>query len=310
MDTNPAMEVAETSADESTVDERLARIFDAPEPEEEAPEEDKPEATEEDAQEPEAEAKEADEDTEEVEFDGEKYALPKKLKEAFLRQQDYTVKTQEAAAVRKAAEDKAQFLEAREQLMAAVHEETAELRSLQKQHEQYEALNWEQLYNADPGQALRLRDQRDDIARKIEATKVALNTKAQTSEQMRSMHLAKQIELGRAELIRRVGAITDTDRQGVAQQAAAMGFTEEELGRITDPRLMHALVELTRLKAKAQAGQQIAQKKVAAAKPIKPVARTAPQTQRDSSMALAREKLRKTGRGEYAERIFNQMFKD
>jgi hypothetical protein len=50
----------------------------------------------------------SDDDSEEVDYEGEKYKLPKKLKDALLRQQDYTQKTQQVAEQRRAIEAQAQ----------------------------------------------------------------------------------------------------------------------------------------------------------------------------------------------------------
>jgi predicted nucleic acid-binding Zn-ribbon protein len=58
------------------------------------------------------EASEEDEDTEEIEHDGQKYALPKALKPALLMQADYTKKTQELAEQRKGLDEQRAKLDA------------------------------------------------------------------------------------------------------------------------------------------------------------------------------------------------------
>lgn len=304
MDTNPDVEVA----DESTVDERLARIFEPPEPE--APEEDTPKAEETSEEEaPEAEKTEPEDEAEEVEFKGKTYRVPKEIKAALVSDQDATSKQQEVTSLRKIVDDKAQYLEAREQLMAAAYQDAAEYRALQLQRAQYENLDWSALYGADPGQALKLRDQRDNLQQQIVQKERELNAKLQAQEQARSQHVTKQMELGRAELVRRVGSITDTDRQATLQQAVSLGFTEGELAQMSDARVMHALVELARLKSKTTAAKDIATKKVQSVAAAKPVSRSAPQAANAGVMADVREKLRKTGRDDYAERLLNERFK-
>ena len=304
MDTNPDVEVA----DESTVDERLARIFEPPEPE--APEEDTPKAEETSEEEaPEAEKTEPEDEAEEVDFKGKTYRVPKEIKAALVSDQDATSKQQEVTSLRKIVDDKAQYLEAREQLMAAAYQDAAEYRALQLQRAQYENLDWSALYGADPGQALKLRDQRDNLQQQIVQKERELNAKLQAQEQARSQHVTKQMELGRAELVRRVGSITDTDRQATLQQAVALGFTEGELAQMSDARVMHALVELARLKSKTTAAKDIATKKVQSVAAAKPVSRSAPQAANAGVMADVREKLRKTGRDDYAERLLNERFK-
>jgi hypothetical protein len=304
MDTNPDVEVA----DESTVDERLARIFEPPEPE--APEEDTPKAEETSEEEaPEAEKTEPEDEAEEVDFKGKTYRVPKEIKAALVSDQDATSKQQEVTSLRKIVDDKAQYLEAREQLMAAAYQDAAEYRALQLQRAQYENLDWSALYGADPGQALKLRDQRDNLQQQIVQKERELNAKLQAQEQARSQHVTKQMELGRAELVRRVGSITDTDRQATLQQAVSLGFTEGELAQMSDARVMHALVELARLKSKTTAAKDIATKKVQSVAAAKPVSRSAPQAANAGVMADVREKLRKTGRDDYAERLLNERFK-
>lgn len=306
-------------AESPDVDARLDRLFGGGEPAE--TQEAEPESAESaeipQVEEGEPETEEPPEDDgEEFRFEGKEYRVPKELQQLLTeakaerhKREDYTQKTMEASHLRRQAEDRLQFLDAREQLLAAAYEDAAEYRALQMQHKQYESLDWAALYSADPGQALKLRDQRDQLTAKITEKEKALQQRAAQNEQIRSQHLAKQLEIGRAELQRRVGALTDTDRQATVQLAKELGYSEEELGKVTDARLMHALVKLARLEAKASAASQVTAKKVQEARPLKMTTRTAPQAQRDGALLEAREKLRKTGRDEYAERILNEMFK-
>lgn len=307
MDTTPALEVP----DEAEAAEKLNALLGGEEPaddvEPEAPQEEAAEDTPEGAASEEPEQP-AEEDAEEVEFEGKAYKVPKELKGALLRQTDYTQKTQEVANLRRAVEDKQQFLDAQQQLMTAAYQEAAEYKALQMQAQQYESLDWASLYNADPGQALKLRDQRDKLTREIADKEKALQAKVQQQQQMRQMHLQKQMDLGRQELARRVGNLTDSDRQAAIQQAQALGYSQDEIGALTDARVMHAIVELARLKSRSDSAAKVAEKKVASAKPIQVKGRSSPQAQRDAAMSEAYKKLKKTGRDEYAEFLLNQKF--
>mgnify|MGYP006985680530 CR=1 FL=1 len=73
-----------------------------------------------------------------IDYDGEQFQVPPKLKEAFLRQQDYTRKTQEVARLRQQAEDRAQYIEAREQFMNAAFAEASELQVLRNELQRYQ----------------------------------------------------------------------------------------------------------------------------------------------------------------------------
>ena len=67
------------------------------------------------------EESEPEDDTEEVDYEGKKYRVPKDIKDALLRQSDYTRKTQELA------EHRNQVSATIERLTAVSHEETQAL---------------------------------------------------------------------------------------------------------------------------------------------------------------------------------------
>lgn len=96
-----------------------------------------------------------DDETEEIEHDGVKYSVPKALKESFLRQADYTRKTQEVAELRRTAEaevqQRRQAIEQQAQLHEATLTERVQLATLDTQLEQFNGFDWsayEQQYGA------------------------------------------------------------------------------------------------------------------------------------------------------------------
>ena len=311
MDTNPQAEVS------APVEDRLASLLgqeDAPETEVED-EDDAPEveASEEEAPEEKAESDEpAPEDdanlSEEIEYEGKAYKVPKELKDAFLRQADYTRKTQEVAETRKAVEDRQQFLEAKETLLNHAYQEATELRAIQMQLEQFDSLDWARLAEADMQQAYKLDLQRQELRKQLSEKQSAINAKVTQIQQAMEMHKQRQMELGRAELQRRVGQLRPEDAQATWKQGLTLGFTEQELGSIADARVMHAIYLASKYEA-MQGGKTIATKKAEQAKPIKPVSRSAPTAQRDGILAQKRESLKKTGRLEDAVDILAQRFK-
>ena len=299
MDTNPVEEVA----DESSIDDRLAAAL---EPQAEEPEEPAIQSEEE----PVAEEQQPEDEAEEVEFEGKAYKVPKEIKGALLRQSDYTQKTQELATLRKQAEDRMQFAEAQQQLMAAVHQEATEYAALKKQLENFNNMDWQALYSADPGQAFGLQAQANRLKETLAEKERVLAEKLKTQERIREAHAQKQWQLSVEAAKARIGKLTQEEDIAMAQQAAALGFEEHELnGRFADPRLLHAIYKAAKWDS-LQQGKLLASKKVAEARPMKQASRSAPQAQRNGAFAEAREKLRKTGREEYAERLLNQMFKE
>ena len=105
------------------------------------------------------EAPEVD-DSEEIDHEGEKYKLPKKLAEEWkngrLRQQDYTVKTQDLAKQKTEFETAQQEFVARQQFQQQHIQAVAKVMAIDERLEQFQKLDWNALTDADPVQALKL----------------------------------------------------------------------------------------------------------------------------------------------------------
>ena len=232
-------------------------------------------------------------DEEEVEIDGEKLKLPKKVAEAVMRQQDYTKKTQEVAEKRRSVDDRAQYLDAREQLLNSTFQEAAELQALQKQAEQFKAIDWNTLVSDDPQQALKLNFAHQQLQQQLAEKQGKVQHLVANAEAARKHHLEKQQELGRAELTRRLGKLSDADRTQTLKQGVDLGYTDSELATIADPRLFHALYKAAQWDAMQAQKPKAMQKVAEAPKAIKQAAPT-PQRQRTNQAAL--ERLRTSGR--------------
>ena len=304
MDTNPDAEVTDSS-----IDDRLAAIFDGPDDDAEAPQEDTPEAPEEGPEEVAEQAEAPADDDEEVEFEGKAYKVPKELKPALLRQQDYTTKTQEVATLRKQAEDRIQFAEAQQHLFDALRTDALEFETLKARKAEYDKLDWQALYSADPGQAFNLRQQADGLKEQLADKERALSLKVGQQQVIQKAHAEKQWTLAVEAARQRIGKFTPQEDIAMAQQAQALGFDESELkSKFADARILQAIYKAAKWDA-LQQGKTIADKKVTTARPMKTASRSAPQAQRDGKLADVREKLRKTGRDEYAVAFFNERFK-
>ena len=302
MSTNPEVEVPEQS-----VTDRLESLF-TDEPEAEEPQEGTPEpedeAEDEPTDEPEAEAPE--DEAEEVEYEGKAYKLPKELKGALLRNQDYTRKTQEVAELRKAAEEKATFLEEVEQLRGKTFERAVKLSAIDAQLEQFNQVNWDQLAAADQSEYLRLdrmqqrlQRQRDEVQGEIQQ---AITQERQKTAEARQQMLSK----GAAELARDIKGWGPQLMAALVDNSKAYGFNESELAQIADPRYVKALHDAYQWR-KLQASKPAVEKKAASAKPMTVSSRSAPQAQREGISQQARQQLRKSGRAEDAERFFESI---
>lgn len=171
--------------------------------------------------------------------DGTVHKVPAALKDAFLRHQDYSRKTEDAAVLAKQAQDRIHYAEAREQFVSSVIEEVTQLKALESQLKSFDGFDIGALYANDPGTAMRLRDQRDDLRRQIDGLKQAISVKARQAEEMTQMHRAKQWEMAVEQARRRLGPLSREDDVAMAHQVQEMGFRPEELqGRFADPRFL------------------------------------------------------------------------
>lgn len=308
--TNPAPEVAEVQEAEA------AAIFDKMFAEEasdevEATEADQVEEADDDATD-EAEAVETDQaeadPIEEVEYEGEKFKVPPKVaevvKKATSLQADYTRKTQEVAEKRRLVDDRAQYLDAREQLLSTAFQEAAEMTALETQLKQFDGIDWQTLVNDNPQQAMQFQIARQQAASKLDEVRRKVQTVAQNLQQAQEKHKTVQAELGRAELKRRIGDLSDQDRARLMTAAQELGFEEADLWR---PQALHAL-HLASKYMELQKAKPAVAKKAAEAKPMKPVSRSAPQAQREGVVAQLQDKLKRTGDRKYADAYFERRF--
>ena len=218
-----------------------------------------------------------DDDAEDVEFEGEKYRLPRKLKDALMRQADYTRKTQEAAEIRRAAEAReASLQDEREQLQQAREfqsrhmKELGQLAAIDQQLERYQRLDWSALIDSDPIQAQKvnleyqqLRDQRNQTEQRIrQADEQALAEQWQRA--------AKLNEENRRKLTEYIPDWSDTKAREVRDFAIRQGLPARQVDSVVDARQI-AILHKAYLYDQLASKRQQPKPKPAPATPVKRV---------------------------------------
>lgn len=286
MDTNPEQEVTEQTPEDD--------LLSALSGDESEVYEDQTEETAEDEA-----VGEVAEELEEIEYEGVAAKVPPKIAEVIKKaeslQKDYTQKTQEVAETRRAVEDKSKYLQARETIIQHAFKEAAEVESLNAQLQQFDALDWNALFNEDGQRAMQLSFARQQLQNKLAQSQGKLNQVIAKAQQAQAEHQAKQTELGRAELQRRLGKASEADLQSTWKQGLEIGFSEKELKESTDPRLMHALYKAAKWDEMQKAAPKAMKKVAEAPKAVKP---SAPQPKQSKDNRAAMDRLRKTGRAE------------
>jgi hypothetical protein len=173
-------------------------------------------------------------DSFEMELDGQVHTLPITLKGAFLRQADYTRKTQELADQRRA-------LEAERAAAAGAMGDRAHLAALDHHLAAFGAIDWPALAQAEPDRARALLDryQRASALRDRYAQAVGQHeTRGQLAAEREAAEAMAQT--GRA-LARDIPGWSPELAAKLAEFALAQGVTPEELKAASDPRIWKVL---------------------------------------------------------------------
>lgn len=206
------------------------------------------------------EAPEVD-DSEEIDHEGEKYKLPKKLAEEWkngrLRQQDYTVKTQDLAKQRTEFEAAQQEFVARQQFQQQHIQAVAKVMAIDERLEQFSKLDWNALTDADPVQALKLdRQMRELQQQKAQQIEGLQQSQAKLTFEQQQATARRQQE-AREELSKDIpGFGTAEVQKQLLEVGKAAGYKQEELASVQDPRavkLLHKAYLYDQLIAKAKA---------------------------------------------------------
>jgi len=226
------------------------------------------ETTEEAAPEPVAPPEELDE----IEYDGEKYKVPKKLKNGFLMQSDYTRKTQELAQQRQQVQAHQQYVAQQAQIAQQHAVEIGQVYNLNQRLAQFGQVDWQKLESEDPFKAASLhreytlaRDQRDQLAQRVQ-----IREQQRVAGQQQSF--ATQYQRTNEQLARDIPNWNQELANNLANFARENGIDEPSLRQVAiNPNAVKLL-------HKAYQGHQLAQARQEAAKTAEPKVEITPLT--------------------------------
>jgi hypothetical protein len=214
------------------------------------------------AADPDLEAREDDaDDTFELEHDGQVHTLPAALKGAFLRQADYTRKTQELAAHRRALIAERQAVAAHAQAVSQASGAQVQLAALDHQLQGLHGIDWPAYAAQDPRGAQALWAQAQDMAQTRAGLAQALAHHAERGQlQATREAAARMAETGRT-LSRDIDGWSPELAAKLVEYARSHGVTLEELSQQDDPRVWKILHRACRAD---EAGQRDGAAKAAA----------------------------------------------
>jgi hypothetical protein len=180
-------------------------------------------------------------DSFELELDGEVHTLPGALKGAFLRQADYTRKTQELAEHRRALAAEREAVAQEAAMHRGAGADRIRLAAMEHQLGEFADVDWEAYaaQDAQGAQALWAAYQRLAEGRERLASAVAHHSQRAELEDARAAADA-MAETGRT-LAREIEGWSPGVAHQLVEYAQAFGVTMEELGQTADPRLWKLL---------------------------------------------------------------------
>lgn len=200
---------------------------------------------------------------EEIEYEGEKFKVPAKLKDAFLRQADYTRKTQEAAEIKRQAETQVEAVKQREAFIQQNVAEVARIHAIDAELAQFQGVNWDQLWDSDPVQAGKLNQRAQMLQAQRAQTEQVLTQRQAQFQQWQQQQAAMRMQEGQRVLQREIPN-WGTEVQGqLLDYAQKTGWSASEIQNIT-PRQVVALyrdLQFTKIREKATQKPKVVQEK-------------------------------------------------
>jgi len=243
-------------------------------------------------------------DEEEVEYDGENYRLPKKLKDALLRNADYTKKTQEVAEQRRIVEAHHEHIKAQEQAFQqqqqfhnVVMQDLSEIKASESTLAEYGKVDWNAYMDQDPIQAQKLWMQYQTLQGKHNQLLGNLNTKSQ--------QFAQYQEQQQTEIIQRGMEVLKKDLPNWGPEVARelkqtgkeyYGFTDTELSNVLDPRMIKVLADAAAYRRLQKSKPELNKRITNVSKTIQPSAQQSNKTHKAKATDEARARLQKSGK--------------
>ena len=206
----------------------------------------------------------ADPDEEEVEYEGEKYKVPAKLKDALLRQSDYTRKTQEVAEIRRQAEAEKQQIAQEREFIQHNLKDVATVTALDQQIAQYQGVNWDQLTESEPVQAMKLERQLRNLQSQREQAASAVTQRQAHFVQVQQQEAARQLQEGQRVLQREIPGWNESLARELVDYGLKRGYAPEVLQNIRNPQFvidLHNSYQFTKLREKATQKPKVVQEK-------------------------------------------------
>lgn len=165
-------------------------------------------------------------------------ATERELKDGYLRQQDYTIKTQQAAEyVRRSQAD----VQQQAAVVQALAKEVGTVHSLDAQISQFDGVDWSALRANDPSQADSLRIRLMELKEQRRDAVAQLQNADSTLRQHAAQAFQQQTQLALQRLQKTIPGFTRQTLTDLSQKCQKAGYGQEYLAQLSDGLLMEDL---------------------------------------------------------------------
>lgn len=241
---------------------------------------------------------------EDVEYEGKQYKLPKELKDAVLRQADYTRKTQELAEMRRATEAEKEYVQKAAEFQTKYRDQFTQLSVLDAQLQMYSNVNWTDLSESDPVEAQKQFfrfSQMKDARRAAEQQLMQLQEQQSQEESQRYQQILQD---GAKELQRSIKGWSPDLGQKLIGYGKNNGFDDKEMRSIVDPRVVKILHKAMLYDQLQSSKPAIAKKVQGVPKVVKPGNAQSSQQKNAQRVDDAMSRLKKSGSVDDAAAVF------
>ena len=181
-------------------------------------------------------------ETVEVEYSGKKYTVPKDVKDALMREQDYTAKTTALADQRRAMEQEQQDFRQYAEASRAHSDKMAQLAAIDQQLAQYQAYDWNAAYDADLASATKLRHQMEQLQQGRNALVGEIQQAEGQRQHIEMQNLQRTAQRTEKQLAQEIPNWGDDLKSELGKFAVeTMGFNPMAVSRAVTPQEIKAL---------------------------------------------------------------------
>lgn len=229
----------------------------------------------------------------EVEFEGKTHKVPQELKDALLRQSDYTRKTQEVAEARKQLEAQQAFIQQQAVFQQQSAQEFAQLQAVDNQLSQYQSIDWATALDQDPIGANKAYIQYQQLQQARNQMAQALGQRQQQFQQVEAQQTAQAMEATRQHVQQLPGWTPQVDVELDKFTQNLPQFARVEIAK--NPAIYEMVMKAWKYDQLQNTKPQVEKRVASLPKPVKPGSSESRVTDAEIQSKKAVSRLRQTG---------------